>query len=353
MPSLRAPALLAAALLLAAAPAAAAAAAARAAPLDLSDKDAFYLLVVNEKCWDTYFTEFAWLSPGAWADAASPLRACVPNTVGKALGYGIVAGGVAVNALQVHGLYSQGHAAGMNMGSQYQTLWSNLLGAAYMYLNAASLDKYGEMIVQAAGPAVTIGLMWRWQRPRPAHALAVLALTAACGALFLARPVEGTLRALLGGAAAPSPQAALLAVYFLSQLSFWASRLGQIYTTHAAGSDVSQSIVALTANGLGSLVRVFSTQDVVGIPPSVKPVLLAVSLWNTSLNWVMVAQWAYYNAGAAGGRKGGSGGARGARPAAAPPAVPQPPRRSAAIAAEGKMAAASSPQKRAGGRKRE
>ena len=345
MPSLRAPALLAAALmLLAAAPAAAAA----AAPLDLSDKDAFYLLVVNEKCWDTYFTEFAWLSPGAWADAASPLRACVPNSVGKALGYGIVAGGVAVNALQVHGLYAQGHAAGMNMGSQYQTLWSNLLGAAYMYLNAASLDKYGEMIVQAAGPAVTIGLMWHWQRPHPAHALAVLALTAACGALFLARPVEGTLRALLGGGAALSPQAALLAVYFLSHLSFWASRLGQIYTTYAAGSDVSQSIVALTANGLGSLVRVFSTQDVVGIPPSVKPVLLAVSLWNTSLNWVMVAQWVYYNV----LRKGGGGGGGGGKKPAAAPGVPQPPRRSAAIAAEGKMAAAS-PQKRAGGHKRE
>ena len=327
--------------------AAASAAAAAAAPLELSDKDTFYLLVVNEKCWDAYFTEFAWLSPAAWAAPASPLRACVANSVGKALGYGIVAGGVAVNALQVHGLYAQGHAAGMSTASQYQTLWSNLLGAAYMYLNAASLDKYGEMIVQAAGPAVIIGLMWHWRRPHPAHALAVLALTAACAALFLARPVEGALAALLG-ARAPSAQAALLTVYFLSQLSFWASRLGQIYTTHAAGSDVSQSIVALTANGLGSLVRVFSTQDVVGIPPSVKPVLLAVSLWNTSLNWVMVAQWVYYNV----LRKGGGGGGGGGKKPAAAPGVPQPPRRSAAIAAEGKMAAAS-PQKRAGGHKRE
>lgn len=122
----------------------------------LTDKDRYVLLVVNEKCWDSYFTAFEWLSLGAWGDASSQLRACVVASVKKSLGYGIVAGGIAVNALQVHSVYSAGHASGMNLGSLYQSLWSNILGAVYMCLNGAAPDKYFEMLVQALGPACIV-----------------------------------------------------------------------------------------------------------------------------------------------------------------------------------------------------
>jgi hypothetical protein len=325
----------------------------------LSDTDAFHLLVVNEHCWGPYFESLDWLSLGAWASPSSPLRACVANSVQKALGYGIVAGGAAVNALQVHKLYSQGSAEGMSLGSQYQSMWSNILGAVYMALNGAALDKYGETILQALGPAVITGLMWRWAPPSPLHAAAVLALTAAAAALALCQP--GQLAAALNtatlgsssGAAAFffTPQTALLVIYFLSQLSFWASRLGQIYATHCAGQDVSQSIVALAANGLGSTFRVFSSQAVPGIPEGIKPVILAVSVFNTALNWTLVGQWLYYNVaggGKVGAKVGGKGKAISPSPSSfpSPAAVPQPPRRSAAIAADKAIEKSATPAKR-------
>jgi hypothetical protein len=331
--------LLALALALAAAPARAA--------LSLSDKDAYILLVVNERCTDAYFARLDWLSLAPWLAADSDLRACVAASVKKALGYGIVAGGALVNAQQVHMLWRKGNARGLAIASQYQTMWSNILGAVFMALNGARLDKYGETILQAAGPAAIVALMWRWQPPGAAHAAAVVAATAALAALaaFSPEALARAAAAASGGALAPSPSALLLALLFVSNAFFWSSRLGQIYTTHRARSDASQSIIALAANALGSAVRAFSGQEVPGIPQDVKPILFAVGVFNSALNWVMVGQWVWYNVLG----KGRGAAARGGRAAGSQSPVPQPARRAAAIAAEKGIAAASqTPKKRAG-----
>jgi hypothetical protein len=293
----------------------------------------YYLFVVQEQCWGTYFSTFDWLRLGEWVSAGSPLRSCVLASFKMALSYAIVLGSVAVNVLAVRKLHSQGHARGISVWSLYTQVWSNFLGAVFMALYDAPLEKYGETLVQAAGPALSVALMWRWQPPSPQHMAGILAATALIASLIFSDAIveEGERRTSFR-----------LCIYIASQLTFWAARVGQIYTTWSLGSDTSQVLLVLVANGLGSLVRVFSNQEIDGIHASLMPTVLKVSVFNTSLNWVMVAQWVFYNALRAAGPPPG----KGAQPSAYA-GVPQPPRRQASIAADkGISAASGTPRKR-------
>ena len=181
--------------------------------------------------------------------------------------------------------------------------------------------------------------------PPPLHALAVVAASLAI--LALAFVSKAGLEAWLGGGHVPLlpplSQATLsLTVSLLANLSFWASRLGQIATTHAAGSDKAQSIATLGANALGSLARVFTGMKEIKAPPALKPYFVYILAFNTLLNWTMVGQWVFYNRlGGGGGRGGGSArtglGLRkkeAARAALAKGVSPPPARAAAVVAAK-------------------
>jgi hypothetical protein len=300
----------------------------------------YFLAVVRDDCFRPYFVTLDWLSLASWTDGTSKLRECIPDSISKGVGVGITGGAVLVNALQVHKVWHAGTGKGLNLASQYQGMWSNLLMSVWWVWEGAPITAYGECIIQALGPAALISLLWRFSPPAPLHALGVVAATLAI--LTLALVSKAGLEAWLAGGHVPFlpplSQATLsLLVSLLANLSFWASRLGQIATTHAAGSDKAQSIATLGANALGSLARVFTGMKEIKAPPALKPYFVYILAFNTLLNWTMVGQWVFYNR--LGGGKGGAGRSGGpsglkkkeaARAALAKDGVSPPPARAAA-----------------------
>lgn len=301
----------------------------------------YFLAVIRDDCFSPYFVTLDWLSLGSWTDGRSKLRECIPDSISKGVGVGITAGAVLVNALQVHKVWHAGTGRGLNLASQYQGMWSNLLMTVWWVWEGSPITAYGECIIQALGPAALITLLWRFSPPPTLHAAGVVAATLAI--LSLAFVSRADLEAWLG-AHAPLPplsQATLsLTVSLLANLSFWASRLGQIATTHAAGSDKAQSIATLGANALGSLARVFTGMKEIKAPPALKPYFVYILAFNTLLNWTMVGQWVFYNRLGGGGGKGGGSARTGlglrkkeAARAALAKGVSPPPARAAAVVA--------------------
>jgi len=254
----------------------------------------YFMFVVRQDCLKPYFSDLAWLSLDAWKNSKSPFRECLSDTISKGLGVGIILGSVLVNILQVHKVWKAGTGRGLNLGSQYQAMWSNLLASVWWVWEGAPISAYGECIMQALGPAALIALLWRFSSPGAAHAASVLAVTVGILSLAFAK------KAALSAAIIPytplgTPENLSVLVVLLANASFWASRLGQIYTTYSAGSDKAQSIFTLAANALGSSARVYTGMKEIKAPPALKPFYVYILTFNTLLNWTMVGQWLRYN----------------------------------------------------------
>jgi len=261
-------------------------------------KDGGYsLMVVHNDCWAPYFTDLDWVfRPATLLTAGTQLRVCVEDSVTKTLGMGITGGAVLVNALQVRKLWLAGNAEGLSLIGQYSSALSNLLMTVWwVWFGNAPLTAYAECLIQAAGSLAVAALMWGFVPPSVPHRFAaVAALVAALALLPGKRAVEDATRL--------APNALSLALYLASNVSFWWARVSQLHATWSAGGDDSQFIVALVANAVGSLMRVFTSSKEIRAPEEVKPWILYIMAFNFALNVALVAQWAYY-----GGKKGGRG----------------------------------------------
>lgn len=292
----------AAALLLLAAPALAARSSAT------SDK-AFTLLVVREDCWADFFTDFTWLSLGEWTRPGSHLVDCVTASVVKGLGFGIIAGSTLVKVPQLVNIVTAGSAEGLSASSQYQELVSNVLGSVWHIWNGSPFSAFGECITVSLGTLAVVLAMWRYAWPGTGQVVAVSALTALCAQLAL------TSHAQLAAAAAPyagawlTPAVAKDGLQFLGSLTFWGSRLTQIYATWAAGSTGTLAFFTLFANFAGTSARVLTSAKEVKDRTQ-----LAVTAFNAFLNGVLLVQYFLYR-----GSKKAAGGKKGAKKAAPAP----------------------------------
>ena len=343
--------------LLLALPAAAASALAPGAP--------YHLLVVHADCWAPYFVAADWLFRPSDLLRDSPLRTCVLDSFTKSIGVGITSGAVLVNVLQVRKLLGAGTAEGLSLLSQYNAALSNLLMTVWwVWDGTAPASAWAECVIQTLGSLSVIGVMWWFAPPSAAHRAGFVGVLAATVALLTRGGAAwaAALSALLG--VRIGKDALSLALFLASNATFWGSRLGQLYTTWAAGGDESQFIVSLVANAVGSGMRVFTGRQemmtpgkVPKVPREVLPWILYIWVSNCALNGALVAQWWWYGGKAAGGGKGGkraaAGGARAKSPAkptpkaaraGTPKASPKPspaarpPSRAAAISATSSIA---------------
>ena len=312
----------------------------------------YHLLVVHADCWRPYFVTADWLFRPSDLLRESPLRACVLDSFTKSIGVGITSGAVLVNVLQVRKLLGAGTAEGLSLLSQYNAALSNLLMTVWwVWDGTAPASAWAECVIQTLGSLSVIGVMWWFAPPSAAHRAGVVGVLAATVALLTRSGASwaAALSALLG--ARIGKDALSLALFLASNATFWGSRLGQLYTTWAAGGDESQFIVSLVANAVGSGMRVFTGRQEMmtpgkapKVPREVLPWILYIWVSNCALNGALVAQWWWYGGKAAGGKKGGRRGAAAARAKSPAAAKPSPAAAAPKAARAGTPKAASSPK---------
>lgn len=230
-------------------------------------KDAV-LLVVPERCFNTFFVDFDLFN-----------APCLKATISKGLGYAIILGACVVKVPQILAFLRSGSVAGVSRSSTYLELLGYLLSSLF-YLKQPHIpfSAYGETLIVAAQSLVIVLMLWAYAFPGVGETAAVVAALAAAGTTTWAAEEDKLQYVQLSTAAL-----------------FSMSRITQIVANVQQGSTGQLAFMTLFMNFAGSAARVFTSSQEVGR----LDVLLSFAL-SALLNFALLGQYFWYRqAGAA------------------------------------------------------
>ena len=179
-----------------------------------------------------------------------PTSECIAPLVSKLLGMAILVGAIGLKLPQIINIYQTGDVEGLSPTSFYSEVPLVMSNVAYNYLQGNPFSSYGENVFILVQNLVLVMLLWMFMKEKPtiSHMIGVLGMFAAVG---------------MGSMHLPKEYWYLLPLSNLPLLL--ASRIPQIIQNFRNQSTGSLSLITNFLTFAGSLARVFTTIQEVGM----------------------------------------------------------------------------------------
>jgi len=197
--------------------------------------------------------------------------------ISKVLGYGIIAGAVAVKLPQIKKMCDSKNAEGMSKVSMHLELVGYLITAAYHLRTGNPFSTYGENFFITAQNLVILFLMYKY--------------TNTAGRLVFVAIFYALVVFLLTGYAGPLTYDHVKYLQSGTTIIFSTARLSQIWACFKLGSAESLALATQFLLFAGSLARIFTTLQELSDQPTI---LLNFGV-SAFLNGLLLAQIIYYN----------------------------------------------------------
>lgn len=196
---------------------------------------------------------------------------CLSFYVSKVLGSLVLLGSLAVKLPQIINIVMTKDIIGLSPSAFYTEVPLSITSIVYNYLQGNPFISYGETCIISVQNVVLVLLLWMYMKPAPSlqTILTVILVFIAVACISFNLPVE--LQYLL-------PLATLPLILY--------SRGIQIYSNYSMGTTGQLSLITTLLQFAGSLVRIFTTIQEVGLDLS----LLAVISLSVILNGILMTQ---------------------------------------------------------------